>query len=79
MVAILIVNGKLLIPGEIISIKMKWVLNQNFLLKKRQNYEYNNGNGCPENDYNIDFDVNKSSTDNGHKIKHSRRPSLVRN
>ena len=41
MVAMLIVDGKLLNPGETVSLKMKRVLNRKFLFKKKQNNEQN--------------------------------------
>ena len=41
MVAMLIVDGKLLNPGEIVSLKMKRVLSRKFLFKKKQNNEQN--------------------------------------
>lgn len=79
MVAILIVNRKLINPGGKKIIKMERFLNQNVLLKKKnkQNYEQNNDNDCHENDY-TDFDINKRSTNIGHNIKRRRRPSLVK-
>ena len=41
MVAMLIIDGKLLNPGEIVILKMKRVLNQKLLFKKKQNNEQN--------------------------------------